>query len=598
MFVFLLTVCGCSDDGTPNLDSPCAKPLPPKVLRVSLKDWKNGEHFLKWGKASVFLATTTEISSYQLETIHSKVHSQGTNDQHSDQGAIYDRIGHAGEVGRPGPSDTARFTFKSPWPSVLIELLSGEHIRPSESWIYPFKHIVTYEEQIRKCAELLNETDVDNVEAKHFSHNLGTIVSEVVHLLGPRREDVEYSDTYISSVLQKAETLDNHHAKVKKSSPDEFIYDSDDDNEAEPGLSGMSSGNHSGTEISKRSNIEPETNTVAKEHLYMCTCLRDARDHLQLFISAIDWHLGSLLKLRKTIRNGAAAKIRFEHLWHLFRAGDLVVTSRQPHQAYRVIHVGGGRPLLTTEDLASRDKEAEGRPVFHRQSQVSPFTIDCVRFDFDGEKFGPVQDTISILEYEDDTVITTLDVYPINYAEKEEELTQSLLNRGRRFAEYYEFKHKRYEGLSLSEPQEEVSRLLGYTRYIMLIIDDWAKIESEVIIDFTQSYRQPDNANQKPQIGLRGVTKADEREVYQDRCTPDGARQCLRWDHNALIDDTEFDKRQTDRFLNVGSHGMFLESRGGPQTLNDDQLLLLPFRVQGFSLRTRKWGASKINISI
>lgn len=88
---------------------------------------------------------------------------------------------------------------------------------------------------------------------------------------------------------------------------------------------------------------------------------------------------------------------------------------------------------------------------------MSPFVIDCVRFDFDGEKLGPVQDTISIFEYEEDRTITTLDVYPISYAEKEEELTKALLNRGRRFAAYRAFKHKRYEGLSLSEPQEEVS---------------------------------------------------------------------------------------------------------------------------------------------
>lgn len=80
-----------------------------------------------------------------------------------------------------------------------------------------------------------------------------------------------------------------------------------------------------------------------------------------------------------------------------------------------------------------------------------------MKFDYDGEKFGPVQDTISIVEYEEDRMITQLEVYPIGYAEKEQEISKTLLDRGRRFAGYHNFQHKRYEGLSLSEPQEEVS---------------------------------------------------------------------------------------------------------------------------------------------
>lgn len=63
-------------------------------------------------------------------------------------------------------------------------------------------------------------------------------------------------------------------------------------------------------------------------------------------------------------------------------------------------------------------------------------------------------------------------------------------------------------------------------------------------------------------------------------------------DHNSIVDDTEFDKLQMDRFLNIESHGIFLESRGVSQLLTEDQLILLPYCVHGFSLRSRKWGMS------
>ena len=83
--------------------------------------------------------------------------------------------------------------------------------------------------------------------------------------------------------------------------------------------------------------------------------------------------------------------------------------------------------------------------------------------------------------------------------------------------------------------------------------------------------------------------------MYQDRCPADEEEtQCEKLAHNGLVDDTEFDRRQMDRFLNVESRGIFLESRGDSQILTEDQLILLPYRVQGFSLRSRKWRMSLV----
>lgn len=84
--------------------------------------------------------------------------------------------------------------------------------------------------------------------------------------------------------------------------------------------------------------------------------------------------------------------------------------------------------------------------------------------------------------------------------------------------------------------------------------------------------------------------------MYEDNC-PANEKQCLHISDNSLVDDREFDKLQMDRFLNVDSRGMFLESRGSSQTLTKDQLILLPYRVHGFSLRSRKWGMSIVAIN-
>ncbi len=418
----------------------------------------------KWSKASVFLATTTEAPSFQLETIRRDTYSQGSNLQPSEQGLSHNKNDHLEDVQRPGSgsSNTARLMFRSPWPSILLELLSGGPINRTDAWIYPFKHIVIYEKQIRKCVELLNEMNVDGVEAKTLSHTLSMIISEAVRTFGPRRDDVEYSDSYVSNILQKSFALKNHNLKVQQSSPKDQEEELEEHTEAGPDMSSISPVDDPVAKVPKGTNLTPKASSVPEENPCVCMCLKDARDHLQLLVNTIDSHLGSLLTLHNAIRDRVVSKIRFEHLRNLFQLGDLVVTSKQPHQAYRVIHVSGGRPLLMTTEFGElrrgdKDDDDELRPTFRRQSQVSPFNIDCVKFDFDGEKFGPVQLTISMFEYDEDRMITKLDVYPMSYAEKEEGLTKRLLDRGRRFAEYHEFKQRRYEGLSLSEPQEEVS---------------------------------------------------------------------------------------------------------------------------------------------
>ena len=444
--------CSCSNllshsDRDTKSNSPCADPSPLKVMQLSLKNWKDGLHHGKWSKASIFLATTTGTSS-------------SLTSQLSDQSLSYDKDSHAANVRRSGPLGIARLAFSSPWPLILIELLSGEAIGLERTWIYPFKHIVVYEKQFRKFVELLNKISMDLVEPEDLSHILGKIVSEIVRTLGPERNDVEYSDTYVSSVLQKRDALKNHHWKVKASLPKDQEEELEDVTEVRPMIPKISPVDDPVAKVSEPPNLAPEGEPAPKEVHYACTCLKDARDQLQLLVDTIDCYLESLVTLRNAIHDREISKISFEHLWYLFQPGDVVVTSKQPHQAYRVIHVSGGRPLLTNIDIAREDKSPTERPISLRQSQVSPFNIDCVRFDFDGEKYGPVQDTISIFEYEEDRIITKLDVYPIGYAEKEEELSKALLDRGRRFAEYQGFQHKRYEGLSLSEPQEEVSIIL------------------------------------------------------------------------------------------------------------------------------------------
>lgn len=177
--------------------------------------------------------------------------------------------------------------------------------------------------------ELLNETKVGNVVAKDLPRSLNKIVSEVVRVWGSTRGEVEYSDTYVSNVLQKRDALKNHHAKVQKSSAEGQEEELEVKIHMLNALSSTFTVDATITKVPEPSNMSPEKNPIQEKSSCVCTCLKDAKEQLQLLVSTIDSHFGSLLILHTTIRDRATLKISFKHLWHLFQTGDVVVTCRR-----------------------------------------------------------------------------------------------------------------------------------------------------------------------------------------------------------------------------------------------------------------------------
>lgn len=112
-----------------------------------------------------------------------------------------------------------------------------------------------------------------------------------------------------------------------------------------------------------------------------------------------------------------------------------------------------------------------------------------------------------------------------------------------------------------------------------------------MIIDFARAFRQHPYSQNRPQLGLRGKSSSDYREIYEDRCR---GEKCTFADHNRILDDTVLDDSLTERFVNAETDGLLLENAYREKALNEDQLILLSCCVHGFSLRSRNWGTIEI----
>ena len=291
-----------------------------------------------------------------------------------------------------------------------LEEITGNKSSIAKTYIWPFKYLFSYQKEIRDCFKRADEKLQMAEKASKFI--LGTRVTD--------KDNVKQEDNaQISNTADKAEASETF----------------------------------------------PNSASLEKEKMDKELRLRDVLHCLTTFM---DHDLRDVFSVRNELLKGTLKAIPFEYLWFLFKPGDTIVSKVSPKQMYRVVHVTGGRPVLDTRETkenvhsmrrARKVLEDGGLPFV--ASKISPFTIDAFRIGFDGHKLYPMPKIFTIYKFESERLITSLEVYPTRFDEKSEELKRTLVERGKRFIEVVKTPHKRYSGLTVTDPpvrdyQEEV----------------------------------------------------------------------------------------------------------------------------------------------
>ncbi|KAF5976377.1 TOB3 (member of AAA-ATPase family) [Fusarium coicis] len=348
---------------------------------------------------------------------------------------------------------------------------------------------------------------------------------------------------------------------------------------------------------------------------------QEALDDLNCLVDFIDHDLEDKLSY---IASDECTKVVWSDIWHLFKPGDFVV-SKDEKQAYRVIQV-----KYATHSM----KPPTGRNLWMSEAKAklddSPIIIQCVFLDFDGERIGPVTQTIDIHRYEGERSIRSLSVVPLRRA-KNRSLKQALIKRGSMFIEACDPQRRgipmHYSGLSL-ETQEE--------------------IDSQVVIDFEEAFASNDVGGRSKPSGwtieklvlecFAGSIK-DEMQLYlqdvQTNCKPElkdidpggdsdtdytsdtsdtgGRRRRTQVNRTCLPECCSNERVHDDVFVEHNRSSEFVQSQFWEDDLNegipsltitarslreamedeayitDDDKLITSYRVFGFIMRSRKW---------
>lgn len=296
-------------------------------------------------------------------------------------------------------------------------------------------------------------------------------------------------------------------------------------------------------------------------------------------VALMDSDLRPKMELCSKIRNQTLEEIAYEDLGYLFKPGDMVLASQdQRLQALAVLATTGGRKLLRDTRVRKTNDDEEPEPFFHTSGGHSPFVVDCFYYDFDGTSFGAILRSITIPKFEGKTRINMLAVYPESLSGfAHQDLQRILVERGRKFVQLCSMSgiaHRAYIGRTLDEPPEEV--------------------DSQVIIDchmaaIVPSDQRPDKAQWMPILGMTQPTQPDERELSEAHvdCFRQDCSICNNPRSSNVFNHQRFARQQSKDYLTKEE---IVNRPFGEGELREHHIMLLPYRVFGFVLRSRKWG--------
>ncbi|KAI8632380.1 hypothetical protein F5Y19DRAFT_421017 [Xylariaceae sp. FL1651] len=208
--------------------------------------------------------------------------------------------------------------------------------------------------------------------------------------------------------------------------------------------------------------------------------------------------------------------------------------------------------------------------------------VDCIAMQWDGIQVGPVRMVHRVQHFTGKKKITDLELYPIQFRNKNEEICKTLTTRGRRVINC--FGHKKYNGLTVKSTSLQMPptypRQPGMPppppNYRERNPDSVREIDSDVYIDFNAFFKLIPLRFER----LRRVIPS--REEVAEQFGPQKLTEYYTGDH-------EVDEIRSDKFLSNNRHLTFPQKPEELEGLSQDYLMLLPHAVPGYDFRQREW---------
>lgn len=337
---------------------------------------------------------------------------------------------------------------------------------------------------------------------------------------------------------------------------------------------------------------------------------RKAFEDLRCLIKFMDRHLTPIIK---QFRECTREYVHFHELWYLFKAGDIIYspkkwenmgsnTERAPPDSaspdsasqerrperyqtmFRVYSRLGGRPILSSQNATKNQPPLKER--------VRQFILLCYHMDYVGKNFLPINHTFFIQPFEGKRKITSLEAYPLAYAENHAAIKDKSIARGVKFKRILNIKHMLYTGPTyISDPGGW--RDDTYPKAV-------EQIDSRVIIDFDEAINHtPVFVYENKSSLMTRATVEDEgiefKEDYPTVVWGDyDEKEVHSHSDDMIFNDSIVEIRFASNFLSADPYLKSFatdseDSNNTYEPLRDEDVMLLTSRVVAYVLRDRKF---------
>ncbi|KAI0470354.1 hypothetical protein F4859DRAFT_486495 [Xylaria cf. heliscus] len=310
-----------------------------------------------------------------------------------------------------------------------------------------------------------------------------------------------------------------------------------------------------------------------------------------------------ILPRAKFVRELDCTRIYFDELWHLFRPGDLVFSLMYAGMAVDI----GIMRVICVQGVEHRAKFRRQGVKGYGASRQSPFEIECVAINFDGRRLGPVLVHLEVDHFEGEKAVRSLPVIPINRLRDEEvqqqliqngiyltgcqdEILQSLIDRGKAFFDMTEMKHMHFSGTT----------------------NFGEEIDCPVMIDFERAFTSPEAQGRwydgqrhqgwKPELLSLVEWTPPQAEGVESYCKS----ECCRG--HEVIFDRHLDRDNSAAYLDSLTrrtkskmHSLAIHPRSRQEAnaeenrIKDDEFLIMSAWVHGFVFQIRNFRTMNVS---
>ncbi|KAK2785929.1 hypothetical protein FQN52_008196 [Onygenales sp. PD_12] len=471
-----------------------------------------------------------------------------------------------------------RLAINSPYLLDVLSQCTGETFTESRNvLVRPFKYLVGYESEIRQFAE---DTQSAYSRAKD---ELAKISPETT--VGEGRDQE----------LQKSA----NENQIDVTTPDKVV---------EEPVPVAAACNGTDQELETPEGEKDFINETKATYIR----LENETQQLRCLLEFMDRDMRDIFDAKRHISDNSLEDIAFEHLWLLYKPGDLVLRSspEQPNsrcQAYRILSVTGGRMCFDRRkdlswpypehvrdrgfDSASESEEKARDAVNSAGDERTCFIIDAFYNDFDGVIIGPRSRRFVISPYNGVKPIHSLN--PARWLPDLalQEMQEMLIQRGRRFLQLASGTHRKYSGTTIQEANQT-------TKYFNNYIINQAELHGEIMVDQkagVDHFREKfDNWRKSFRFWGGAIAKSsppDKRELFDP--FPIGKN----YDRDEMTDIFDDSKFEEDRQNDFRESTDLLNSRPlDPQQIPVGCIMLLPPRAYAYGLLDHKWFALDVNL--